>query len=137
MPKKKLVTMQAPDGYKPEVESTGFAAENIVRTLNARTDPTELEIFEDAREHARAAEYRIKVLAADLDRHILSLRENVRIRTAERQAQLSLDDLELLMQDLQKVGYVLLKVRDDRLCVGEQHSTNDDAETARRQAGMT
>jgi len=107
----RLVTMQAPDDYTPDVESTGFAAENIARTLDPPT-AAEIEAFEAAREHTRAAEYRIGVLAADLERHLTSLHQNIRIRTAEGQAELSLADLELTMVELQKVGQSLLKMRD-------------------------
>ena len=68
---------------------------------------TEIEAFVVARDAVQVAQYRINVLSADIERHLLSLHQNIRLRTAERQATLSLEDLEQIMLELQKVGRCL------------------------------
>lgn len=103
----KLVTHDVP----PDIESTGFSAENIVSTL-AADNTAEIAMFETARDHAKVAEYVLGVLLADLERHLLSLNQNIRIRTAQGQAALSITDLERLMHELQAVGRSLLEARD-------------------------
>lgn len=106
----KLVTMDAPADHSLEsIESTGFAAENIARTLDAAY-ATEIEAFAAVRAPVGVSEYRIGVLAADIERHMLSLRQNIRIRTAEVQAELTLSDLEAIIGELLIARDVLLGV---------------------------
>jgi hypothetical protein len=99
MDKKKLTTMDAPADHSLEVEATGFSSENIARALD--NDPTaEHAQFTEARKHIKVAEYRIGVLAADLERHLLSLDQNIRIRGAETQATLSIDDVGEILSEV-------------------------------------
>ena len=71
---------------------------------------TEIEAFVVARDAVQVAQYRINVLSADIERHLLSLHQNIRLRTAERQATLSLEDLEQITDDLVKARDTLLVV---------------------------
>lgn len=106
---KKLVTMDAPTDYTPDIESTGFSTENITRTLDG-TPASETAAFEATQAAVQTAQYRIGVLAADIERHLLTLREGIVIRTGEMQATLSLEDIETITDDLIKARDALVAV---------------------------
>lgn len=92
----KLVTMVVPSDYTPSSTDP-----NIAEALDddAIRD-AEIEVFAAVRAPVGAAEYRIGILAADLERHLLSLRQNIQVRTAEQQAELTLSDLEGVIGEL-------------------------------------
>lgn len=64
-----------------------------------------------ALKYAQAAERQLGVISADLSRYVQSLNTPVPVRTADQQANISLGDLELLLQTLHKVGDNLLKIQ--------------------------
>lgn len=111
-----LITMDAPSDYTPNpaphdassIESTGFTAGNLVRALNAPA--AEIEAFAAVRAPVGVAEYRIGVLSADLERHLLSLQQDIRIRTAEVQAELALSDLKQVIDELVAAQDALLVI---------------------------
>ncbi len=74
-------------------------------------DPnSEMALFTKAHDHINVAAYRINVLAADLERHLLSLNQNIRIRGAGTQATLSVEDLGVILSEVQLARDVLLGV---------------------------
>jgi len=96
------------------LESTGFSAGNLRRTLVTMDAPpdyvpeggshnawrNEIAAFVAVEHHIGIAEYRISVLAADLVRHRLSLTDRIRIRDAETQAKLSIDDVDTILAEV-------------------------------------
>ncbi len=74
-------------------------------TLSAETTA-----FEAARDAVQVAQYRVGVLSADIERHLLSLRQGIVIRTGEMQATLSLEDIEKVTDDLVKARDALVAV---------------------------
>lgn len=97
--------MPEPEKPTEDLASTGFDPSwraNIARPLVGT--PAEIAAFKAARDAVQAAQYRIDVLAADIERHRQCLLDGIRIRTAEKQAELSLEELERIMVELQKVG---------------------------------
>ena len=74
------------------------------------TQPAETTAFITTRDAVQVAQYRIGVLSADIERHLLSLREGIEIRTGEMQATLSLEDIEKITDDLVKARDALLAV---------------------------
>jgi len=92
-----------------DLESTGFATENIARTLDGT--PAETAAFEAADAAVNAARKRIDVLAADIGRHLHSLRAGDGVcRTSEMQATLSLEGIE-------KITDALVNARDALVAV--------------------
>jgi len=65
-----------------------------------------------ALKYAQAAARQLEVISTDLLRYTQSLNTPVMLRTADQQSNISLGDLELLMQTLQKMGHSLLKMRE-------------------------
>lgn len=129
----KLVTMDAPPNYTPLLDAAGVSGENIAGAVGELDDDeirellritklsvaaqvaqadrdAEIEVFVAVRAPVGVAEYRIGVLSADIEQHLLSLRQNIRIRTAEQQAELMLSDLEGLIGELLVARSVLLGV---------------------------
>lgn len=119
----KLVTMDAPPGYTPLIDAAGVSGKNLAGAVGELDDgeirellrvaklsvaaqvaqvdrDAEIEAFAAVRAPVGVAEYRIGVLSADLERHLLSLRQDIRIRTAEQQAELTLSDLEEILGEL-------------------------------------
>ncbi|OEU74066.1 MAG: hypothetical protein BA864_06970 [Desulfuromonadales bacterium C00003093] len=116
----KLETMDAPPDYSPYVDAAGVSGKNIAEAMDDadiaellrvaklsvaalaqdQARDAEIEVFEAVRAPVDVAEYRIGILSADIHRHLLSLRQNIRIRTAEGQAELALSDLEGLLGEL-------------------------------------
>lgn len=105
----KLITMDVPADHTPDIESTGFDTTNITRTLEG-TPASETAAFVAARDAVQVVQYRIGVLAADIERHLLSLRQGIVIRTGEMQATLSLEDIEKVTDDLVKARDALVAV---------------------------
>lgn len=99
----KLVTLTAPEDYTSDLESIGSAPDGS-------GTPAELEVFETVRDAVQVAQYRIGVLSADIERHLLSLRQQIEIRTGEMQATLSLADIEKIEDDLVKARDALRAV---------------------------
>ena len=64
------------------------------------------------------------MLSADIERHLLSLREGIEIRTGEMQATLSLEDIEKITDDLVKARDALLAVL---MKSGEAEAQSNDA----------
>lgn len=105
----------APPDYTPFSTAAGVSGKNIARTLDAahadeHASADEHEAFVAVRAPVSVAEYRIGVLSKDLERHLISLRQNIRIRTAEGQAELALSDLEEIIGELLVAQDVLLGV---------------------------
>ena len=116
----KLVTMDAPADYTPYLDAAGVSGKNIAEAMDDadiaellrvaklsvvalaqdQARDAEIEVFEAVRAPVDVAEYRIGILSADIHRHLLSLRQNIRIRTAEGQAELLLSDLEGIIGEL-------------------------------------
>ncbi len=119
----KLITMEAPPGHTPLIDAVGVSGKNLADALGALDDgeirellrvaklsvaaqvaqvdrDAEIEAFVAVRAPVGVAEYRIGVLSADIERHLLSLRQDIRIRTAEQQAELTLSDLEEILGEL-------------------------------------
>ena len=92
-----------------DLESTGFATENITRTLDGT--PAETAAFEMAYEAVETARKQTDVLAADIYRHHTSLRAGDGVhRTSEMQATLSLEGIEKITDDLIKARDALVAV---------------------------
>ncbi len=122
----KLVTMVAPPGYAPDgVSGTNIDkapddadVSKLVREVECsvaahaqdQARVAEIEAFTAVRAPIGVAEYRTGVLSADLARHLLSLRQNIRIRTAEVQAELALSDLDAVIVELRAAREKLLGV---------------------------
>lgn len=129
----KLVTMEAPPGHTPLLDAVGVSGKNLAEALGALDDgeirellrvaklsvaaqvaqvdrDAEIEAFVAVRAPVGVAEYRIGVLSADIERHLLSLRQDIRIRTAKQQAELTLSDLEEILGELLMAREKLLGV---------------------------
>lgn len=129
----KLVTMDAPSNYTPLLDAAGVSGKNLAEAGGELDDAeirellrvaklsvaaqvaqadrdAEIEVFAAVRAPVGVAEYRIGVLSADLERHLLSLRQNIRIRTAEGAAELALADLEGILGELLVAREKLLDV---------------------------
>lgn len=119
----KLVTMDAPPGHTPLIDAAGVSGKNLAGAVGELDDgeirellrvaklsvaaqvaqvdrDAEIDVFVAVRAPVGVAEYRIGVLSADLERHLLSLRQDIRIRTAKQQAELTLSDLEEILGEL-------------------------------------
>ena len=130
----KLVTMDAPPNYTPLIDAAGVSGKNLAEALGAldageirellrvvklsvaalaqdqASNDAEIEAFVAVRAPVGVAEYRIGVLSADIERHLLSLRQDIRIRTAKQQAELTLSDLEEILGELLMAREKLLGV---------------------------
>ena len=129
----KLVAMEAPPGHTPLLDAVGVSGKNLAEALGALDDgeirellrvaklsvaaqvaqvdrDAEIEAFVAVRAPVGVAEYRIGVLSADIERHLLSLRQDIRIRTAKQQAELTLSDLEEILGELLMAREKLLGV---------------------------
>jgi|LGVE01.1.fsa_nt_gb hypothetical protein len=118
-----LETQDAPPDYTPYLDAAGVSGKNLANIADVLDDAdiaellrvaklsvialaqdqardAEIEVFEAVRAPVDVAEYRLGILSADIHRHLLSLRQNIRIRTAEGQAELALSDLEGLLGEL-------------------------------------
>jgi len=97
-------------------------------TEEHNTPPAETTAFIAARDAVQVAQYRIGVLSADIERHLLSLREGIEIRTGEMQATLSIEDIEKITGDLVKARDALRAVL---MKSGEDEAQSNDAKAKR------
>lgn len=128
-------TPEVHDERVDALESTGFSAENINRTLVTMDPPSdyvperrsgdlwdaEIAAFDVARQHINAAEYRVGVLSAGLYQHIHTLKARIRIREPDTQAWLSLaeiDDLLINVLSAREALFVIVEGNPERAGVG-------------------
>ncbi len=114
--------MPEPEKPTEDHESTGFDTTNITRTLEG-TPASETTAFVAAYEAVEIARKRTDVLAADIERHLLSLRQGIVIRTGEMQATLSLEDIEKITDNLVNARDALVAVLAKS---GEAEQSNDE-----------